>query len=134
MKKIKVLKVHSDTPQHYYNVIKSYEVKETSGWIEVTDEEFATITNPKFFKTKNYNDNYLVIEYQNKEDVLLDIKKLMHQFAKEEEALKAKAAIAKQKAEESLRKAKAAEEKRRKEREEKAIARARKILEKAGQL
>jgi hypothetical protein len=134
MKKIKVLKVHSDTPEYYYNVIKSYEVKETSGWIEVSDDEFKTITNPKFFKTKKYNEHYLIVEYLEKEDVLLDVKKLMHQFAKEEEALKIKAAQAKEKAEENLRKAKIAEEKRRKEKEEKQIARARKILEKAGQL
>jgi hypothetical protein len=134
MKKIKILKVYSDTPQHYYNVIKSYEVKETSGWIEVSDDEFKTITNPRFFKNKKYNENYLIVEYQEKEDVLLDIKKLMHQFAKEEEALKIKAEQAKQKAEDTARKAKIAAEKKKKEQEARKIERARKILEKAGEL
>lgn len=134
MKKIKVLKIHSDTPEHYYNVVKTYEVKETSGWIEVSEDEFKAITNPKFFKTKKYNEKYLIVEYKEKEDILLDIKKLMDQFAKEEEALRIKNEKAKQKAEEAARKYKIAEEKKKKEQEARKIERAKKILEKAGLL
>jgi hypothetical protein len=134
MKKVKVLKIYSESPGGFYSHIRNYETKESTGWIEVSDEEFKTITNPKFLKTNKNKENYIVVEYVEKEEVLLDVRKVMKQFQMEEAALKAKEEERRIKAEDAARKAKIAAEKKKKEQEAKKIERARKILEKAGEL
>jgi len=134
MRKIKILKVYTRCNSGYYNLVETHELKDASNWTEVTEEEYAILTNPKYIKAKNLGESYIVIEQLNKDIITLDAQKLVKQFQMEESALQAKEKERALKAQEVAKKARDTREKKKKEQAAKKIERARKILEAAGEL
>lgn len=129
MKKVKILKIHTEYTYGSYDyneTIERHELKDSSGWEEVTDEEYKVLTNPSYLRFNDGN-TYIVIEQQNKEEVLLKAKEVAAGLLKKEKEHKQKIAN-------EERKRKLILEKRKADKEAKKLEKARKILADAGEL
>ena len=130
MRKIKIIETHPCRKYNIYNqLIEMLEIKSTSDWTEVTEEEFKAIS-----KLISQKSNYILIELHNKDSAKINIEKLIENLKKEEAGRKEAERIRAEKAAALKRKQELEKEAKKKIAFAKKLEKARKLLADAGQL